>query len=330
MVRREQRVGRVAIIKPCCIGDCVMALPALDAICKGFPRASVDIFVGNHSRAVFEARGGCERILACPEHLSARRVAVFARTIHTGAYDRVIVLDRSRKLRFAAWLGAAGRSYAARPLRPETRHESEVYLDVARAAGVHIAATLPRLPRRSPLIFPGIDPATPYAVLHVGGGANPGARLPAKRWSAKKWLDLAPELVHRRLQVVVAGGREDVGRADTVAAHAGVPVVVTAGALTLPESFDLVGHAALYVGPDTGMTHVAAALGTPTVAIFGPTNPARYRPLGERVEVCAAPGSWTLPDADLRKTHAVPPEAEIDLVAVGDVLAACDRLLHRE
>lgn len=306
-----------------------MALPALAALNAAQPIAALDVFVGAHSRPVFEGQPGIAALQRVGELLTLPRAQRLGWRLRRGRYDWVVALDRSRALRLAGRFAQPARFAAAQVQAPETRHEAQVYLDALAPLGIVAPLAPPRLvlsddERAAAVPF---VPATPFVVLHPGGAENPGARMPEKRWPAERYAELARSLVADGLLVLLSGGAGDVARCRDVARSARLPeTCVLAGALSLRVAAALLERATLFVGPDTGMSHIAAAVGAPTVAIFGPTNPRRYRPLGPRVRVVAAPGAWDVPDADLRRPRPIPPNARIGLVSVADVRAACDAL----
>jgi ADP-heptose:LPS heptosyltransferase len=118
--------------------------------------------------------------------------------------------------------------------------------------------------------------AEPYAVLH------PGASTGARRWPAARWARLAAAIEASGLPVVLTGGAGERPLVRRVATAAGLPAArCTAGALELPELASLVAGAALLVCGDTGVAHLGAAFGTPSVLLFGPVPPSRWGPLAD-------------------------------------------------
>ena len=109
----------------------------------------------------------------------------------------------------------------------------------------------------------------PYAVLH----ANPAYRY--KRWTDRGWQVLARALADRGLTVTVTGGPDaaERGYLDALWDHADPAVVRLDGKLDWPQLAALSAGAAVYVGVDTSMTHLAAGAGCPTIALYGPTSP---------------------------------------------------------
>ena len=145
----------------------------------------------------------------------------------------------------------------------------------------------PRTPDVSHLVArpaPEVDawlaarPARPFALL------QPFSSRPAKEWDAGAAAGLCRALARRGIDPVVRWGPGERDRAERIAA-------LSDGSASLAPpsppaaSARLAARAALFVGADTGPTHLAAAAGTPTVALFGPTDPARFGPVGPRVRI---------------------------------------------
>jgi heptosyltransferase-3 len=101
-----------------------------------------------------------------------------------------------------------------------------------------------------------------------------------KRWTADGWRALATHLQARGLTVVATGGTSAEERAYLDAVWGPLPAVVRRdGDLSWPQLAQLLSHAQLFAGPDTSVTHLAAAAGCPTVALFGPTDPRLWGPV---------------------------------------------------
>jgi ADP-heptose:LPS heptosyltransferase len=105
-------------------------------------------------------------------------------------------------------------------------------------------------------------PAAPFAVLHVG------ASTPLKQWDAGRWTELAAWLAARGIAPVWSAGRGEEALVRACDPTARYPSF--AGALSLPQLWQLVARASLLVAPDTGVAHLGRVVGTPTVTLFGP------------------------------------------------------------
>lgn len=322
----------VAVIKPCCIGDCVMALPAISVLRHALPDATIEVFAGAHSSAIFAGQPEIDTVRMIPDQPTAGSSLRLGLTLRR--FSIVALLDRSRYLRVAMDVSRAAQRAFAEAQQPETRHESHVYLHVVAKLGYPVPsepplpklAIVPAAARRAAAL---VDPEKgQYVVLHPGGAANPGTTMLEKRWPVDRFTQVARALEDRGFTIVLSGGPGDIEMIETI--RGWIPAaVILAGQADLRTTAEVIRRADLFVGGDTGVSHIAAAVGTPVVAIFGPTNPRRYRPLGERVTVIAPPASWEIEDRDLRSrvgSVTLPSTSEI---GIGDVLAACDQLLRQ-
>lgn len=182
-----------------------------------------------------------------------------------------ILAGRKRVAPVAPRLGGRlARLALTRAIPPaEGLHRVEDVLRLADALGV---------PRIAELVCPrGGDaaarPEVPYAVVH----AAPKFRY--KQWHAEGWRALAGALAERGLAVVATGGPSVADRRYLDDICAGVPAVRRLdGRLSFAELATLIAGARVYVGPDTSVTHLAAATGCPTVALLGPTDPRLWAP----------------------------------------------------
>lgn len=317
----------IAILKPCCIGDCVMALPAIQSLAAEFPFAHIHAFAGRHSAPVFRASEHITRVYLSPDQLSASRAPGMAWNLRTAGHDWIVVLDRSRWLYAAARSAAPTRLVRLIPSKSEMRHEIDVYLDALRAAGV-------RTPFNRPVLTPGAQSRDEAAqalvrveqdffVLHPGGAENPGASMFDKRWPVDHYIRLARILGEQGMRPVLSGGSSDMETCSWIAdAILDLNPVVLASKLDLMATAAVIEKAQLYVGADTGVSHLAAAVGTPSIVVFGPTNPLRYGPRGDNVRILSPESSRSIPDVDLRSVVAagsLPSTAE---VSVDDVVVA--------
>jgi len=130
---------------------------------------------------------------------------------------------------------------------------------------------------------PAVRRGDPELLVGISPGATFGT---AKRWPAPRFAELAARLYKESgATSVFFGSPQEQDLAEEVMALAGVPALSLAGRTSLAEFIQLIQGCDLFVTNDTGTMHVAAALGVPTLAIFGPTNEKETRPLGDRVKL---------------------------------------------
>jgi heptosyltransferase-3 len=148
-------------------------------------------------------------------------------------------------------------------------HRVEETLRLADALGIGRVGEIvaPRSAARSAL-----QPREPFAVLH----AAPFFRY--KQWSRTGWRALAAHLARNGLRIVATGGPAPQERAYLDEVFEGIELVRADGGLSWPQLATLLGAARLFVGPDTSVTHLAAAAACPVVTMYGPTDPRRWGP----------------------------------------------------
>ncbi len=159
------------------------------------------------------------------------------------------------------------------PVDPANHRVVEL-LRLAQAAGAAPCAELVPPQAATSTFAPPAVAARPYAVLH----ANPKFRY--RRWTDEGWRALARALRERDFAIIATGGPDAEERAylDQLWRDGDAAVTRVDGALDWPGLTALLREAAFYVGPDTSMTHLSAAAGAPTVAIYGPASPAEIGP----------------------------------------------------
>lgn len=293
---------RIVLILPCCIGDVVLATATLKALRRAYPQAHITWAVGTWSKAAVEHHPLLDAILDTGnEALPVRSVSGllrFVRQLRAGNFDLAVSLVRSPLMSAAlllsgiphrAGVDSAGRGFgytvraAVDPNAP--RHEAEVYLDVVRALGKDADDCYANVPVRDAdaetvqrkLTERGITGG--YLVVNPAGGNNPGMVMDAKRYPPEQLAELAERLAARlSAQIVLLGGPKDAALVNAVQARLDAPAIAFVGDLSFGEIGALAAGARLYVGNDTGLTHLAAAAGAKTVMILGPTDPRRYAP----------------------------------------------------
>ncbi len=293
---------RYGIIKPCCIGDAVMSLPVIDNLLQNVPDVEIEVWCGAHARPVYEICHGVDRIVEIPSVPGLRDLPALAWGLRASDCDSFIVLDRSRLIDAACKLARVDVAGTVRGGPADGVHETDSYLGALTRAGLRLSTMAPSITfdqdavaRAQAEIHLANDC---YVVLHPGGAENPGANMHSKRWPAEHWTAVVQWLSERDIQPVLTGSPAEVELCQSVASGTGA--VVAAGKLSLIESAALASSAAAYAGPDTGLSHLAAAAGASVVVIFGPTNPRQYAPRGPRVTVLAASGAENLARTDLR------------------------------
>jgi heptosyltransferase-2 len=293
---------RVVVWKLSALGDVLLATPSFRAIRRSFPRGRITLVVG---RAAYEVIAHCpyldDIIIYDPKRKDrgARRHASFLARLRAEAFDLSIDLQNSRKTHLMAWLAGVPVRIGYRRkfgwlLNKPVRLPRVVLAPIAhqhyllRQAGLMTNGEALELwpsaldEQKAHRLMASGRPATtgtalspqPVIGIHPGGSA----RWKTKRWDLERWASLCDALAHRRIQVVVVGGPAERVLGERLAALTKSPPLNLIGQTSLMELACLLKRCDVFVAHDSSSLHVATAVGTPTVALFGPTDPRRHLP----------------------------------------------------
>lgn len=295
---------RIIVLRSCCLGDTVLATPLLGVLRRQYPHARIVVGVGAWSRPVVAHSPAVDGLLdlegvgvGLP---SAAAYARVVRRLRAGRFDAALVLDRTPFMTLLpllagipvrAGIDSAGRGFPLNVRAPWTQveHEADLFLRVGAALGLDIngarlhVGVAPAERARADALWSalGLDDKDVLA-LAPGGGRNPGMTLQAKHWAPERYAALAARLYHERgLIPLLTGDVHDHDATDHVAHllhRADIPVADATGFTTIGDLAALYGRCTVFVGADSGPTHLAAAMGIPVIAVFGPTDPAVYAP----------------------------------------------------
>ena len=294
------------------IGDAVLSTGILSHLLERHPGARVTVAAGPVAAPLFEGVPGLERIIVVDKRKGRLHWLTLYRQVALHRWDLGVDL-RGSGLAYFLW--ARKRRIAGRADRSEHR---------VRELGRLFDLDPPPSPRlwTQPLheiaAAALIPPGPP--VLAIG----PAANWRAKTWRAERFAELARRLTGQGGPL--AGARVAV----MAAAHEREQAVPVLEAIPAERRLDLVGRtdlltaaaalrrAALYVGNDTGLTHIAAAVGVPTLALFGPSPAERFAPWGPRAAVARTPISparlTASPDFDYRTADTLMDSLEVEAV----------------
>jgi len=296
------------------IGDTLLATPIFRAARAQWPDAHIALLTGKNARVLLQNNPYLDEIWEFDPYKSDKGWKAYlqlVQRIRTGKFDLCLALNRSFHSALTSRLGgiqtrAGFRSEGRGPLLncqvDYDREKSEIacYFDVLRA----VAPDAPINPALELWISADETMQAQEHLREAWGervprerlvGIQPGASQPRKRWSASGFAEIADSLIRENpdLRLALIGGPDEQDAAKEMLAHCDprtqARIVSFAGACDLRGSLALVSQLGLFLGNDTAIMHSAVALGVPTVALFGPTNPRKWGNYGPCHRVLESP-----------------------------------------
>ena len=283
---------RVLVIITRRIGDVLLATPVFRSLRHAWPDATIDALVFSSTTAVLAANPDVNHIRAIPERPGILQHIVFIAKLFR-RYDLALSLVAGDRPTLYAY--CAGRKRVGLLLPTQKERWKQRFLqqwapyDLAEKHTVltHLSLLVPLGITAIPEVTASWNSADEHTVapllaplkherfivLHLYPKFN------YKMWSDAGWLELARWISAQGLRIVLTGSSDavEITYVARLAQQMDTPLNL-AGQLTLGESACVIAQATAYVGPDTALTHMAAALGVPTVAFFGPTDPLKWGP----------------------------------------------------
>ncbi len=275
------------------LGDVLLATPLIRSVKRAWPHTAVDALVFEGTEGVIAANPDIRRVLAIPPRSGKLAHLRFIWRI-LRRYDVALSVQAGMRPTLYAFLAGRWRAGMHLPTRkgPWKRYLLNKWLlfdnlNIHTVAMSLALADVIGAPRRWDIVVSwsaqeeqqasqvlGDDAGSPLAVLHTYPKYN------YKMWHRGGWIEVARWLSARGFRLALTGSADagEVAYVNDLARAMPAGTINAAGKLTLGASACLVSRARIYVGPDTAMTHIASALGVPTVALYGPTNPVKWGP----------------------------------------------------
>ncbi|MCS4533054.1 lipopolysaccharide heptosyltransferase II [Neisseria montereyensis] len=294
---------KILIISPSWIGDCVMTQPLYRRLHELYPGSTIDVFAPKWSMAVFERMPEIHEVFENPfghGALELRKRIQTGRALGKRGYDWVIVLPGSLKSALIA---------SATGIKRRTGYVGESrYLLLNDIRKLDKAALPLMVDRYTALAYPTqadfnghsdnplfqIDPASRQAALNQHGlhtdkpilAFCPGAEYgPAKRWPAVHFAELARRYADRGWQIWLFGSQKDFPIAEEINSLSDGQCINLCGKTSLSEAVDLLSCADTVVCNDSGLMHLAAALGRKLVAVYGSSSADHTPPLSDTAKI---------------------------------------------
>jgi heptosyltransferase-2 len=321
--------AHILVVKLASMGDLLLSTPALHALRETYPQARIDLLVTPESAGILKGWEAIDHIIVLDKYLfdypsqmllhpdRLLRLTAFWNTLRDGRYDAVLLLHHLTlpfgRLKHQLLMRASGAKWRVGldnghgwflNVRVKddgfgARHEAEYNMAVAQAVGARVTDKRLFIPlseedrvRARQLLYNEVAPEStprPIIALHPGSGGYSTAR----RWAPERFAKLADTLFHDfGGQVVLVGGPEEAELHQQIMSmvQSTVPMRSLAGKGSIHVTAAILELVDLFVGNDAGPMHLAAAVGTPVVAIFGLSNYRAWGPYtggvaGRRAEV---------------------------------------------
>jgi ADP-heptose:LPS heptosyltransferase len=341
---QTDRVRNILVIRTAYIGDVVMTVPVLKPLRELFPDARISFLTSAGAAEVLRNNPFVDEVIpydafwfyatsigAYRQFMRGMRERSFDLVIEARADIRDILLLAWRfRSRYRMSYGVGGGGYLLTHVvpYPGLKHKVEYHLDLVRYLGYRGTAI-------EWGVYLSSEERQKVSEIMANNGigqsfiaVHPGSRLTLKRWPVKRYGELCDELMEKYgMPAVVFGAGSETALVEEMTSGMKRMPITLDGSLSLREMAGMLGRAALFICNDSAPMHLAAAMKTPTVAIFGPSKSVETRPYGEghRVVEKAFACRSTCDENTCRYERY---NACMDDVSVAEVLHAAEELLR--
>ncbi|MBI2104346.1 MAG: lipopolysaccharide heptosyltransferase II [Candidatus Omnitrophica bacterium] len=295
---------RILVIRLDRLGDVVLSTPVLRALRERFPHAFIAMLVRPPCRDAVDGHPALNEVISYDKESTHRGLLAtvrFARSLRRQEFDTALILHPSNRSHWIPWLAGipvrigydrkCGWLLTHRlPHRKQegAKHEALYTLELLAPLGISPSDPRPAVPVRPDavervealLTASAVGPQERLVAVH------PSASCVSKRWMPERFAEVADRLIAEQgVRVCLVAGEPDAGHAQEVARAMRQPALNFAGRLSVAELIALLRRCRLLLSNDSGPVHLAAAVGTPVVDIFGRNqaglSPQRWGPLGE-------------------------------------------------
>ncbi len=336
---------RMLVVLPNWFGVTLFATPFLRALRRLRPTAFIATLGWPQCRDILLHNPHVNELLDYEERQRHRSLAgkwQIIRTLRAQHFDTAFILRRSLSRSLLLVLAGiparigfenakSGWLLTARvPVPTGLHHKAATYFPLLESVGRpepigaydYTVSEAERQGARTLLNEQGSANGRPLIILH------PGANWPHKRWAPERFAQVGDRLATtRNAHVVITGGPDDVGLAESVKQQMRQPATLLAGRTTLRQLGGCLAHARLVISNDTGVLHMAAALSRPLVALYGPTAPAVTGPLGDPKTHVVLHHPDCCPQVPCYQSDRGPAHPGMNTITVEEAYAASCRLL---
>ena len=290
-------IQRLLVVKTSSLGDVIHALPIVQAIKEAAPHLTLGWVVRRRCADILTGNPVIDHLYVLPDKPSLRELLQLRRELRSAHYDIALDMQGLSLSGLVTRLSGAptrvgwnrnregNALFLTHPLVPgkaKNAHEIDLLYGFADALCVRVPH-----PEFTPQPYLAAENAAKAedwlsALPRPRVALNVGASRAYKRWPLQNWIDTAQALTQSGRSVVFVGDKTDAETVAQITPHLSAKFIDLSGKTSLRELASVLAACDLLVSGDSGPMHLAVAVGTPTVAIFGATNPARHGPYGAR------------------------------------------------
>lgn len=345
-MNNEKKYKKILIVRTDRLGDVVLSTPVIKAMRDAYPESYIAFMTRPYARDIVEGNPYLNEVILYDKKGKEKGFfgnLVFIKELKDKGFDVAVILHpnvRAHVITFMA--GIPERvgydkkfGFLLTKRIPHTKqfglkHEVDYNLDVLKYIGIEPKDRTVYVPirRHGEVKIDALFEKSGVSSADIIVALNPSASCPSKRWPVERFADIANILIEKyKVKIFVVSSSDDKGLGDRLAALIKGGCVNLSGHTVVMDLASLLKRAKLFISNDSGPVHIASALGTPTIAIFGRSDrglsPERWGPTGKR-------------DVALHKDIGCPECAAhecaigfkcLEAVTVEDVLAAADKIL---
>ena len=297
-------IRRIAVIQTAFLGDVILTLPLVQLLKRRFASSTIDVVVIPRAAAILSNHPDITRTIPYDKRSSEKGLVGFwnkAKELRAHSYDTAFVPHRSLRSAALAYsaripnrvgFNSSAGTFMLTKVIPYHKNHHEYRRNLDLMQGIEGASAVDANEVEYPRLFPSVEQKQKITELLAEWGDagsqvvafSPGTVWNTKRWLSERFAELATAMIRRGKRVALIGGQEDARLCEGICAATGSELVKSfAGILGILESAELIKRSALLISNDSAPVHMAVAMGTPVIAIFGATVPEfGFAPYGKR------------------------------------------------
>ncbi|MCE2400024.1 lipopolysaccharide heptosyltransferase II [Candidatus Poribacteria bacterium] len=295
---------RILVVKLDHLGDVLLATPVFSNFRKSYPNTELHALTGAWSRVILENHPDVDKVLEynspafcrSGQPTSFKNALQFYRQLRRHKYDLLVELRGDWRIVLFALLRVAPRRLNRASLQIANKlgfsqfsgtHETTRNLDILKRSGIPtpIQTTTFSITEEDEkwasnfLQMHQIDIEQPFIVIH------PGSPIPLKRWQPERYAELADWLItQKHAQILFVGVKDEIPIISQIQDLMEGKSINIAGKTTITQLASILHTCNVFIGNDSGPMHLAAAVGTQTIGLYGPGDPKRFGPVGDKCQ----------------------------------------------